>query len=262
MIEININPMLIALGPLVISWHGLLTAAGVLVGVLITVRLFHRTSVTEDDVFAVALPVVLGGIVGARLLFVLENWRLFAGQPLRVLALNEGGISVYGAILGGSLAGALYARYRRLPVARMADRAVVGFLVGQGIGRIGDIINGEHHGQDAPGLPWSVTYTHPDTAGELGVPVHPAVAYEMIYDFVAAAAVYWLLRRQPRDGSAYLAAMIFYAFGRLWVGFYRKDMLIASGLGMAQLIGAGVLVIAVPLLLMRLRQSRGQRWLS
>lgn len=210
-----------------------------------TAVLVRGAEVTADDVYSVALAAVPGGIVGARLLFVVENWRLFTNNPLGVLAINEGGISIYGAVIGGSLAGALYARFSRRPVAFLADRAAIGLFIGQGIGRIGDIINGEHHGVPAD-LPWSVVYTHPNTLGEPGVAVHPAVAYEMLYDFAAAALLFWFLRRAPRPGLVYVAYLCLYAVGRLWVGFYREDALVAAGLGMAQVIGVVMIAASVP----------------
>ena len=155
MIPINIDPTMFSLGPLIITWHGFFSAVGLAVGLWLTARLVQGTAITDDDVYTVAMAAVPGGIVGARLLFVLENWHLFAGRPLGVFAINEGGISIYGAVIGGSIAGAILAARMRLPVAFLADRAALGLIVGEAIGRIGDIINGEHHGREAEGLPWS-----------------------------------------------------------------------------------------------------------
>ncbi|MBI2887083.1 MAG: prolipoprotein diacylglyceryl transferase [Chloroflexi bacterium] len=256
MIEINIDPTMFTLGPLVITWHGFFSAVGLAVALWIVARLVEGSSVTPDDVYTVALAAVPGGIVGARLLFVAENWRLFSNNPLGVLAINEGGISVYGAVIGGSIAGAVFARYSRRPVAFLADRAAMGLIMGQAIGRIGDVINGEHLGKEAD-LPWSVTYTHPLTLGEQGLAVHPAVAYELAYDLLVALALYWFLPRQSREGLTYVAYLFLYAVGRLWVGFYRKDMLVAAGLGMAQLIAVVFLIASAVWFLWLLRKAQG-----
>lgn len=255
-IPIDIDPVLVRWGFLALAWHGIFTAVGLAVGVWAAALLTQGTAMLADEVYAVALPVTLGGIIGARALFVAENWPLFAAAPSRMLAINEGGISVFGAVIGGSLAGAWYTWRKGLPLTSLADRAGIGFLVGQGIGRIGDIINGEHHGREAPGLPWSVVYIHPNTAGELGVPVHPAVAYEMLYDFVAALALLWLLRRGVREGVVYVAFLGLYGFGRLWVGFYRKDEIVVAGLGMAQLIGGLAIAVSLFWLLWVLQRQR------
>ena len=243
MIEINIDPTMFTLGPLVIAWHGFFSAVGLAVALWIVAWLVQGSSVTADDVYTVALAAVPGGIVGARLLFVMENWRLYTNNLLGVLAINEGGISIYGAVIGGSIAGAVFARYSKRPIAFLADRAVIGLVSGQAIGRIGDIINGEHHGKEAD-LPWSVTYTHPLTLGEQGLAVHPAVAYELLFDVFVGLVLYWFLKRQQREGMTYVLYLFLYALGRLWVGFYRKDLLIAAGLGMAQLIAVVFLIVS------------------
>ena len=266
MIEINIDPNMFALGPLLITWHGFFSAVGLAAGLWLTAKLCQGTSVTADDVYTVAMAAVPGGIVGARLLFVLENLWLFADRPWAVLAINEGGISIYGAVIGGSIAGAILTRYLKLPVALLADRAAIGLIVGEGIGRLGDIINGEHHGRPAEGLPWSIVYTHPQTLGEPGVSVHPAVAYEMIWDLVMGGLLYLLLRRRPREGMTYVAYLIVYSLGRLWTGFFRKDVIVLPaspmgdiGLGMAQLIAVIMLVIAVPWFFTLLRDAQRRR---
>ncbi len=253
MIEINIDPRMFALGPLLITWHGFFSAVGLGAGLWLIIAMVRTSNVTADDVYAVAMPAVLGGIVGARALFVLENLQLFADRPLGVIAINEGGISIYGAVVGGSLAGWIYARFTGRPVAYLADRAAIGLFVGQGLGRIGDIINGEHHGAPAPGFPLSVTYTHPATLGELGVPVHLAVGYELVYDLLLAGALYLFLKRQPHSGFVYVAYLFLYGLGRLAVGFFRQDVIVLAasptgdiGLGMAQTLGVVSMVVAVP----------------
>ncbi len=233
---------------------------GLAVGVWLAARLV-RGGVTADDVYTIAMAAVPGGIVGARVLFVLENWYLFADRPLAALAINEGGISIWGAVLGGSLAGALLARYLKLPVAYIADRAAVGLSVGQAIGRIGDIINGEHHGKEAFGLPWSVVYTNPNTLGEPGIPVHPAVAYELLWDLAVAGIVYWMIRKRFANGLPYVAYLFLYSLGRLVLGFYRKDTIVLpfddGGLGMAQTLGVLFMAITVPWFIWLWKRQQG-----
>ena len=261
--EINLDPNVFQLGPLLITWHGFFSAVGLAIGLWITARLVRGSTMTGDDVYTVAMAAVPGGIVGARLLFVLENWHLFADRPLGVFAINEGGISIYGAVIGGSIAGAILARRMRFPVAFLADRSAIGLIVGEAIGRIGDIINGEHHGREAFGLPWSVTYTHPGTLAEPRVPVHLAVAYEMLWDLVMGGLLYLLLRRQPLHGMTYVAYLFVYSLGRFWTGFFRKDTIVLPasptgdiGLGMAQTIAVLLMLISIPWFFSLLQRGR------
>ncbi len=124
-------------------------------------------------------------------MFVLENRARFEGQWFDVVKVNEGGITVYGAIIGGILGGVAYGMIERLPVLRGLDAAAFGLLIGMAIGRIGDLINGEHIAR-VSSLPWAVKYTDPDSPGynfsatPAGVFVarHPATTYEMIGDLL------------------------------------------------------------------------------
>ncbi|MSQ15575.1 MAG: prolipoprotein diacylglyceryl transferase [Dehalococcoidia bacterium] len=247
---INIDPNIFTIGFVTLSWHGLFSALGVLLGVLFAARLLRDTSITDDQYYSAALWGIIGGIVGARLLFVIENIYLFLPSPLSVFAINEGGISVFGATLGGTLAAYFGAKRYGIHVPTVADAAGPGFSLGQGIGRIGDIINGEHHGAPTD-LPWGIVYTHPNTLGELDVKVHPAVGYEMIYNFAVVGLLLLLRGRLPRPGMIYLLYIFLYSLGRLTVGFFRKDNLVLFNLGMAQLIGvAGMIVCAIWALVM------------
>ena len=142
--DINIDPNLIVLGPFVLSWHGLFSAVGLGAGIWIAVRLLATSVVPEDEVMTTAFWGTLGALIGARLLHVVDQWEYYRQQPLQILLLNEGGIAIFGAIIGGMLGGFIYARLRRLPVGIMADAGGAGLILGQAIGRIGDVINGEH----------------------------------------------------------------------------------------------------------------------
>jgi phosphatidylglycerol:prolipoprotein diacylglycerol transferase len=239
----------------VLAWHGIFTAVGVLAGIYFAAWLAPRAGITADNVWDSAWWVVIAGVVGARLLYAAEHPRPFVESPLSIFLLNEGGISVFGAVIGGMIGGAIHARRAGIRPARLLDVIAPGFLLGQAIGRIGDIINGEHLGRHAEGLPWAVVYTNPNTLGEIGVPVHPAVAYELIWDLVCAIAVAWLLRRRRLPpGVALCASFFLYSLGRLWVGFYRLDQHVALGLGLAQLIGLVSLPVAALGFWLALRQ--------
>ncbi|MBI3974705.1 MAG: prolipoprotein diacylglyceryl transferase [Chloroflexi bacterium] len=259
-IPIPFEPTAVQLGPLVLAWHGIFTALGVLAGIWLAARLAPRAGIAEDVVWNAAWWIVLGGIAGARLLFAVEHPALFVREPWRLVLLNEGGISVFGAVLGGIAAGAVWAMRAGIAPPRLLDAVAPGFLLGQAIGRIGDVINGEHLGVHAPSLPWAVVYTHPDTLGELGVPVHPAVAYELLWDLGAAGVVIWLLGRwQLPPGVALWTGLFLYGLGRFWVGFYRMDQDVAFGLGLAQLIGLAALPVALAGVAWALQARRAQQ---
>jgi phosphatidylglycerol:prolipoprotein diacylglycerol transferase len=260
-IPIYIDPSLLILGPIMITWHGVFTAVGTLVGVWLAVKLAQAAGYTEDDVVSVAMWGIVGAIVGARLFHVIDQWDFYARDPIAILRVNEGGLAIFGSVVGGPLVGALYAWRKGLKVSRLADVAAIPMILGMGIGRIGDIINGEHHGIVAEGFPLAFTYTHPATLGELGKPIHLAVGYEMILDLAVFAVLIWLARgiergadgklhwgwrpRYRRDGMLFWAFIALYSAGRFFVQFYRIDTIFALGLSQAQLLSVISVIVAL-----------------
>jgi phosphatidylglycerol:prolipoprotein diacylglycerol transferase len=243
---INVDPNLIVLGPFVLSWHGLFSAIGLAAGIWIAARLLRGTVVPEDEVMTTAFWGTIGGLVGARLFHVVDQWSYYSQRPLQILLLNEGGIAIYGAVIGGVLGGYVYARVRRLPVGLLADAAAVGLILGMGIGRIGDVINGEHHGTHLPdGTPWAAVYVHPNTLGEPGVANHLAVGYEMLADLLIYGLLLGLWGRMPRAGMLFWLYLLLYSAARFVITFFRVDTIVAFGLTQAQLVAIGCMLVAL-----------------
>lgn len=262
-IPINIDPTLFKWAgvPLQITWHGFFTAVGTMVGIWLSVRWATQVGFTEDDTFSVAMWGVIGAIIGARLFHVVDQWDFYARDPIAILKVNEGGLAIYGTIVGGPLGGAIYAWRKRLDVGRMADIAAPPLILGMAIGRIGDIINGEHHGAHAPGFPLAVVYTNPATLAEPGIPVHLAVGYEMLIDLLIFVGLVWLGRgvartvaggwrfnwdsRLPRYGIVFWTMLFVYSIGRFFIQFYRQDTPFAFGLSQAQFLSVLTAMVAV-----------------
>lgn len=238
-IDIGIDPELADFGSLVLTWHGVFTAVGIAGGVFVAVIVGRRRGFLEDDIYSAALVIIPAGIIGARALFVIERWGRFSDDLLEIFQLNEGGISIYGAVLGGLAGAAVYVWIRKLPVRRSLDVAALGALVGLAIGRIGDIINGEHFAETT-GLPWGFRYTHLDSPSVAGHPLdecrlqgiggigelctqQPAVAYELIGDLLIFGLLLFVLFRVRRDGLAFFGFIFLYSLMRFGVSELRLD---------------------------------------
>ena len=247
-IVIDLDPTFLRLGPLAISWHGFFGAIGVAVWFWWASRRAQERGVT---LAGAPWAIGLGALAGARLAAVVEGWSYYASHPLEILAVTEGGLAAYGAILGGMLALWLYGRSRGLLTGRIADSAGPPMLLGLAIGRIGDIINGEHHAI-ASRLPWAVEYLNPKTLGELGLAVHPEVAYELLM-LVAIVLVQVVLWRTPRfrnlaPGAEFAAGLLAYAVGRFFLSYLRINPTYLFGLRGAQLLGivaAGIAAVVL-----------------
>jgi phosphatidylglycerol:prolipoprotein diacylglycerol transferase len=256
MIEINLDPTLVTLGPLVITWHGVFTAVGVLAGILLAVRLGAERGFAEDDILSVALWSVIGGILGARLLHIIDQWGYYAQDPMAILRINEGGLAIFGSVVFGPLVGAIYSRWRGFSIPRLLDVGTAPLVLGMAIGRIGDIINGEHHGSPAGGFPLSVRYTHPNTLGEIDRPVHLAVGYEMLLDLAIFAILMRWRWKLPYEGMMFWLFAALYSFGRFFVTFYRQDTIFAFNLTQAQVMSFLVGAAAVWVMIFQAARAR------
>ena len=278
-ISIGINPDLIDAVGLVLSWHGFLTFVAVAVSVYLVVRWGTREGMTADSIYSAAVWCIAGGIIGSRLLHVIDLWGdVYQHDPVRVLYVWQGGVTIYGAILGGFVGGALYiivrnsdwylamwGRYFRflgeakaapLPgVGHLADIAAPAMLISQAIGRVGDIINGEHFA-NVSDLPWAITYSHPESPGFGRPPTHPAVAYELLMDLVILALIWPLRKRLRPQGMFFALYLATYSFGRFFLSFLREEFKEYGGLNEAQIIALVVMAVTIPLLIYKARFVR------
>jgi phosphatidylglycerol:prolipoprotein diacylglycerol transferase len=239
------------LGPITLAWHGIFTAVGIFFGAALPLRLI-RDRVSEDDGYAIATWGVVAGIIGARVVHVIDQLSYYAAHPEQIFFIWTGGIAIWGAAIGGVLGGFVVALRRNVPIGYGADGAAPGLGLGFAIGRLGDIINGEHHATACtPPEGICVGFTHPDTLGQPG-PVHLVVAYDMGWDLAGTALALWLRRvtagRWP-EGLIFWLWMAWYAVGRFFLGFLRVgDPTYAFGLREDQTIAILVFAAAVPMI--------------
>jgi prolipoprotein diacylglyceryl transferase len=264
-IKIGIDPTIFEVVGVEVTWHGLFTALAVVAGVSVAAALSRRAGFSEDSIYNLALALVIGGIIGARGLFVIEEWSLFKDDLGDIFALNTGGISIYGALIGGTAGAWGYAMLTKLPnIPIAADIAAIGAILGMGVGRIGDVINGEHFAETTS-LPWGVLYTDADSPSVLAGFVdaqHPAVAYELLGDLAIFAVLLLIYRRLGRSGVTFFSWMLLYGTLRLGLSFLRLDDIVWLGLRMAQLIAIVSMALALPAIIYLLRTPPQEARLS
>ncbi len=246
-ITIDIDPDIGTIFGLTISWHGLFTAIGIIGGVSLSVYLARVDGIPSDVGQELALVSVISAIVGARLFFVFEHWDRFHDDLAGiVLDIAEGGITLYGGLIGGVIGGVIYGLIHRWPIGIGLDAAAPGMILGQGLGRIGDLINGEHL-STASDLPWAFVYRHPNTLGELGVSVHPtAGGYELLGDFIILAFLLFVARRFLKvPGWLFCTYAVIYSVMRFGLSEFRFDEQTIDGIPVPQIVAAVVIGIAI-----------------
>jgi len=263
-IVINLDPNLFKIGPFLITWHGVFAVLGILAAARLGLWLLSKDGVDTSHAGDGVVWMVVVGLIGARLLYVWENFQLFTGQLLRIFALTEGGISQWGGLFGAAVGALIWARRASISYLKVVDASGPAAMIGLAVGRIGDVINGEHHGTPTS-APWGVEYVNPSTLGQPGRIVHPEVAYEMILTLAILGLLlpfHQRLKAKLPNGVLGLIYLGVYAIGRFFLSFYRTDPSVFLGMRQAQvasLLMVVIAVIAIPILLRRSRSRRGAR---
>ncbi len=239
MIRIPMSPDMIHIGGLVITWHAFFAVVALYVAVWLVAYLARRSGMDDNMVWSTALWAIPAGIVGARIVHVEDYWSYYRANPGQIIAIWNGGIGIYGAFIGGVLGGWAYAMWRHFPVARLLDLSAPALALGQAIGRIGDLINGEHY-SSVTSLPWGVVYTNPSSPGyylnitcppyehqpcppAVPTPMHPAVGYELLADMAIFGLLYWTLGRFKPQGTVFALFWLLYGAARFLLSFIRFD---------------------------------------
>ncbi|MDQ3539408.1 MAG: prolipoprotein diacylglyceryl transferase [Chloroflexota bacterium] len=259
---VAIDPVIFVWQGFALRWYPLIVILSIAVAVLVSRKEAARQGLPVgviDDLLPWILP---AGLLGARLFHGLDNWNRFAANPLHLLAINEGGLAIYGALIAGGIAGAVYTRRRGIEFLRMADVLTPGVLLALAIGRLAYIINGDAYGGPT-GLPWGLTYTDPDAfipATLLGVPTHPYPVYELLWDSAIFVTVWHLRDRSARLGGLFLPALALYATGRFVLTAVRQEPTVLLGLQEAQVVSlVTILTITAVMLSMPTTTPKPQR---
>lgn len=296
MVEIDIGPNLFSSGDFVLSWHGFFSFIAVATAVILVGRWARFKGVLADDIYSIAVWGIIGGMIGARIVHVVDQWSpLYQDNPYQIIAIWRGGIALWGGLLGGFVAATAatvimnrfrtdkraqierrlkqaksederetleeeLARNQHLPVGAIADLTAPALLLVQTIGRLGDIVNGEHCAKAADfflGFIWTNLKTDATICDNgVGVSVQPVIAYEMVWNMLALFIIWKLRNRLRPDGMLFALYLALYSVGRFAVTFAREDKVWALGMQEAQYIAIVVLLITVPLLIVK------RRWVS
>ncbi|HET9847903.1 MAG TPA: prolipoprotein diacylglyceryl transferase [Candidatus Dormibacteraeota bacterium] len=258
LIKIGIDPVLVTIGGsngLKIHWYGIMIAIGLYAGIQVALRDAPRRGINRDQLMNVALLAAILGIVGGRLYYVVQNNPSFyLHHPTEILAVWQGGMAFYGAIFGGGLALAISTWLWHIPFWSLLDVGALGLTIGQAIGRIGNIINGDIVGYKTNG--WGFEYTNPHTFGPLNTPVQPASLYELLIS-LALFLVLWNLRtRIHPEGMLAMLYLVLYSITQFFIFFVRDNIVILGGLKQAQVTALVVIALTLPVIAYLLRRER------
>ncbi|MBF0273771.1 MAG: prolipoprotein diacylglyceryl transferase [Nitrospinae bacterium] len=215
-------PILFSFGPVTLYTYGLLIATAFLSSTLLAVRLAKDDGISSQFIYDLVFWIIIGSIVGARLLFVIVEYKMYLKYPLDIFMIWKGGLVYYGGLLGGFLAGLIYVKKRNIDVGNMADIAAPCIALGQGIGRIGCVMAGCCYGSETD-VSWAIEFHDEHSLAPLGVLLHPSQIYSSVMNFSILGILLFLRGRAMFKGQIFLSYLILYSVGRFTVEFFRSD---------------------------------------
>jgi phosphatidylglycerol---prolipoprotein diacylglyceryl transferase len=252
-----VHPIAFHLGPLTIHWYGVMIALAFLVGLWTAARRARRENIPSERIGDVVLWLMIGGILGARIVYVATYWKdEFAGQPLsEIFMIQHGGLVYYGGFIGATIAGIIHIRWKKLPLWKTADVLAPSIALGNVFGRIGCLLNGCCYGRPTD-LPWAIHFPSNHPTG--GLPVHPTEIYDALNNFILYLLLALLFRRKKFDGEVFATCLIGYAVTRVIMEYFRGDYppdQIHFGLTPGELISIPIFITGIVLGIVLSRRS-------
>lgn len=268
--EFKINPTAFTVFGIEIQWYGIIIAFGLLLAVLYCFPRMKKFGINSDRATDAVIGGVIGGIVGARLYFVFNKWEDYRKDTLKdtflaVINTRNGGLAIYGGIIGALIVGLIICRIRKVKILPMLDIAVLGFLIGQGIGRWGNFVNQEAFGTNTTsflgmtgGRIQRVINSEMQIGGSMyenGLnmmweqPVHPCFLYESVWCLLGFAILALFAKHRKYDGQLFLMYLAWYGAERAVVEGLRTDSLMVGNIRVSQMVSVIIFAVAVILLI-------------
>lgn len=251
-----------------VYWYGVIIASGVLIALGFAIREAKRTGQNPENYVDIALFGVIFSVIGARLYYVLFSWELYIDEPLKIFALREGGLAIYGGIIAGVVTVIIYTKIKKLNFWLVADTAAPSLILGQIIGRWGNFFNREAFGgytdnifamrylkQQVNNIAPSVLQNTININGTEYIQVHPTFLYESVWNIGVLIILLIMRKNKKFDGQIFGFYLLGYACGRVWIEGLRTDQLKIGNFAVSQILSAVLIFTAFALLWYRKQKS-------
>ena len=263
-IDIHLNSTAFTIFGIDVQWYGLIITLGLLLAMIYAFTQMKQYGIDPDRAIDAIIGGIVGGVVGARLYYVLLEWDHYAGDWKSIFNLRQGGLAIYGGLIGSVLVGCLVAKLRKVPILPLLDICGIGFLLGQGIGRWGNFFNQEAFGKNTDSLfgmsggriqNWisdqngylnTNFYLHFGEELSPDRPVHPCFLYESIWCLVGFVLLALFAKKIRKfDGQIFLTYIAWYGLGRFFIEGLRVDSLVIGNVRVSQALAAICVIVSV-----------------
>ena len=250
---ISMNPPRgFSIGPLNIHFYGLVIACGLILAVLYACRRSREAGLTEDSLLDGVLWITPFSILCARAYYCVFSWPMYRNNPISVLYIWEGGLAIYGAVLGAAVGVIIFCKIKKCSLPALLDLVSLGFLIGQCIGRWGNFFNREAFGAATDAVTRMGLYNTVTGATEY---YHPTFLYESVWNLIGFLLLHFLSKKKQYDGQIALGYCAWYGLGRAFIEGLRMDSLYWGSFRVSQLLAAASCVAAVTVLLVEAFRS-------
>ena len=239
-------PSTFAIGPFTVHFYGLIIAVGLILAILYACQRSREFGIKEDDIVDGVLGIVPFAILCARLYYCVFKWENYAANPISLLYIWEGGLAIYGGVLGALLGVAVFCRVKKIRLGALLDLVALGFLIGQCIGRWGNFFNREAFGAETMSFLRMGLY---DAFAAETTYHHPTFLYESVWNLTGFIALHFLSKKRQYDGQIALGYAAWYGLGRALIEGLRTDSLYWGPFRVSQLLAAVSCLLAVMVLL-------------
>ncbi len=259
-LEFTISEDLIRIGDFSIKWYAALIVTGMILAVVFAYRNDKKFGLDMDLLIEPVFYCITAAIIGARLYYCIFNFDAYRDNPISILYIWEGGLAIYGGIIGAAIVAVLMCKRNKLPLLPCLDLASMGLLIGQGIGRWGNFFNAEAFGSNT-NLPWGMSgeaiirelktlLYDPTLASQINPyqPVHPTFLYESLWCLLGFLLLRLFLKHRRFDGQIGLMYLMWYGFERMFVEGLRTDSLMLGNFRISQLL-SGILFVTATVVL-------------
>lgn len=240
-LSFDLDKVAFTIGGVDIAWYAILISTGFLLAVAYALFNVKKFGLEENRVIDVIIGGMLGGIVGARLYYVAFSWDFYKDNLKEILNTRNGGLAIYGGIIGAVLVGSIICKIRKVKLLPMFDMAVLGFLIGQGIGRWGNFVNVEAYGAETNSIFGMIS------SGDVIIssPVHPCFLYESIWCILGFILLHFYSKHRKFDGELSLMYLIWYGFERSIVEGLRQDSLYWGPFRVSQVLSIILVIVSL-----------------
>ena len=250
-------PILIEFGFFKIFTYGLLVATGFLVAILLASSRAEKEGLDSQKVLDLCFYVMVSALLGARLLYVIVEYRYFLDSPLEIFKFWKGGLVFYGGLILGVLISLWYLKRNQMPMWKTADLLAPSIALGQSIGRWGCFFAGCCYGKKTD-VAWGITFTDPRSLAPFGISLHPTQVYLSLNAVFIFIFLMWLGKRKVFDGQILWSYGILYSIGRFLIEYFRGDdrgFPVEQVLSTSQFVGVFIFSFSVFMLLTLYRKS-------